>query len=682
MIYGSHYKKRTRWININSVKIIWDNQPATLNFFSDITGQKNAEARYEQSDAQYRHLFNFVQEGLGYVDADEKVVYCNPAFARIYDYDDPEKMVGKSVEDYLEDDQRQIIREQTEKRKRGEYSQYELQIRTHKNNDKTILISISSRFDASGNYLGAFGSIIDITDRKNMERELIFSEERFRQLSEATFETILIHDNKNIITANESASKMFGYSMSELENMNLNNLFASADHDKIQYDIKSDGLLQNEITCLRKDGTIFQGILLPKKIEYRERTAYVAAVRDITDLKLMEEERQNLQKNLGRAEKMESLGLLASGVAHDLNNILMPLVAYPDIIIPKLPPGSSTIKQIQRMGSSAQEAAGIVADLLTMARRGRYLMEPTNINDIITQYLDTPNYLGLIKEQPNITINLNLDEQIEEIKGSCTHLGKVIMNLIINAFDAIDGDGEITISSYQKKVSRLLGDHDKIQAGDYVILSVKDSGSGIPEETIGKIFDPYYSSKKIGRSGSGLGLSVVYGIIKDHGAYYDILTKINAGTEFVFYFPATGVAASSKRAVDREIYGNEKILLIEDSIEHRDMTVQLLEGLGYKIDAVDSGQTALEYLDINAVDIVIMDMYLEDDFDALDTYRLIVEKYPEQKAIIISGYSPNERVAKLQKMGISHFVQKPFSRKILARALRESLDGIKVDIFE
>jgi PAS domain S-box-containing protein len=381
-----------------------------------------------------------------------------------------------------------------------------------------------------------------------------------------------------------------------------------------------------------------------------------------------------LREQLERAERMESLGVMAGGVAHDLNNMLGPLVGYPELMLMKLAEDNPMRKQVQRISNSARGAADVVQDLLTLARRGRYEMIPTNINEIVEAYLDSPSFDQLQQKHPKIKANIRLEEKLGRFQGSSPHLSKVVMNLIINAFDAMLDGGELTITTSRGYYKSLLGGYDDITPGEFILLRIRDTGVGIDAKDIDKIFEPYYSKKEMGSSGSGLGLSVVYGVIKDHKGYYDILSKPGEGAEFVLYFPVTRAAAKTAAGVTADLSGTESILVIDDDKPQREMSIDLIGSMGYQVATVASGREAVEYLKDNSVDLLLLDMIMEPDFDGLDTYREIVKQHPDQKAIIVSGYSSTDRMSETQKLGAGALVKKPYSRQAVGLAIRHELD--------
>jgi len=432
-------------------------------------------------------------------------------------------------------------------------------------------------------------------------------------------------------------------------------------------------------------GTI--GVLVVQN--YHDQNAYdqsdVALLRSVADpiarvieRVRAEEQHRNLREELERAERMRSLGVLAGGVAHDLNNMLGPLVGYPELILMRLPEDSPIRKQVQRIGNAAKDAADVVQDLLTLARRGRYEMVPTNLNAVVDAYLDSPSFAKLSEVRANVTITRELDEYLGLIMGSTPHLSKVVMNLIVNAFDAMPEGGELRITTAQRNVMVLPGGYQGIIPGEYVTLSVRDTGTGIDPADIEKIFEPYFSKKKMGTSGSGLGLSVVYGVVKDHKGYYDILSEIGKGTEFILYFPLTEVTAKVQPESSQELRGSESVLVVDDDNTQREMATEFLTCLGYRVMSAANGHEALDCLRKQPVDIVMLDMIMEKDFDGLDTYREILKICPTQKAIVVSGFASTDRVQEMQQLGAGKYVKKPYTMNMLASALRTELDRTEV----
>ncbi|MGB3211137.1 MAG: CHASE2 domain-containing protein [Desulforhopalus sp.] len=392
-------------------------------------------------------------------------------------------------------------------------------------------------------------------------------------------------------------------------------------------------------------------------------------IRDITT-------RKRLEYQLIQAQKMEVIGNLAAGIAHDLNNILSGLVSYPDLLLLEIPNTDPLYKKIQVIQRSGKKAAVIVQDLLTLARRGITIDEICNINFILSEYLDSAEFQLVKKRHPNVAIRTNLQENLLNIKGSAVHLSKVIMNILHNGLEAMPGGGEILISTSNIYIDTFLQGYENIPEGEYVCTSVSDSGVGISKDDINRIFEPFYTKKSMHLSGTGLGMTVIWATIKDHKGYLDIKSAEGQGTTFTFYLPTTrkSFTAQQPRIVLDDYIGSETILIVDDIAEQLDIARNMLAKLGYTVHTSSSGEKALEFIQQQPVDLVILDMIMPGGRDGLETYQEIMQLYPHQKAIITSGFSESERVRKLLQLGAGDYVPKPYTMEKLGMAVRKELN--------
>jgi CheY-like chemotaxis protein len=251
------------------------------------------------------------------------------------------------------------------------------------------------------------------------------------------------------------------------------------------------------------------------------------------------------------------------------------------------------------------------------------------------------------------------------------------MNLVSNATEAISDQGDVTIRSENRYLDQPIRGYDDMQEGDYVVLTVSDSGMGISSQDIGKIFEPFYTKKVMGRSGTGLGLAVVWGTVKDHNGYIDVHSEEGKGTTFTLYFPVTrDELTKTKEASPQSMYmgRGESILVVDDVKEQRELAVNMLGRLGYQVEALSSGEEAIAYLDNNKADLVVLDMVMDPGIDGLETYRRILQINPEQKAVIVSGFSETDRVKEAQEVGVGSFVRKPYILEKIGIAVRKELD--------
>ena len=389
-------------------------------------------------------------------------------------------------------------------------------------------------------------------------------------------------------------------------------------------------------------------------------------------------ERKAVQDQLARAQRMEAIGTLAAGVAHDLNNILSGIVSYPDLLLMRLEPGSNLRKPLETVQTSGKKASAIVQDLLTLARRGVTSTEPVDLRHIVDEYLQSPEFAKLISYHSNVHIEKHFAPDLLNITGSAVHLSKTIMNLVSNAAEAIGNGGKITITLHNQYIDTPIQGYDHVQQGDYVLLKVIDNGHGIAPNDLERIFEPFYTKKKMGRSGTGLGMAVVWGTIKDHQGYIDVVSFEGQGTTFYLYFPVTRRKYTTDEPVRIEAYaGNgETVLVVDDVKEQREIAVDILNELGYRSDAVSSGEAAIAYLDKQPVDILLLDMIMEPGIDGLETYRRILKTHPGQRALIASGFSESDRVKQALKLGVGAYLRKPYTIDNLAKMLFSELRSV------
>ncbi len=394
-------------------------------------------------------------------------------------------------------------------------------------------------------------------------------------------------------------------------------------------------------------------------------------IRDITD-------RKHIENQLMQAQKMEVVGNLAAGIAHDLNNILSGLVSYPDLLLMEIPENDPLHKKISVIQKSGKKAAAIVQDLLTLARRNIDISDVYNMNDIITEYLGSMEFERVKTRFPAITLHTDLQDNLLNGKGSGIHLSKVIMNILHNGMEAMPAGGDINISTCNIYVDTCLEGYEPIPQGEYSCTSIADNGVGIPKTDLNRIFEPFYTKKSMAKSGTGLGMTVIWATIKDHGGYLDIESDEGQGTTLKIYLPTTReeAGAPQSRIVLDDYVGSESILVVDDIPQQLDIAQKMLSKLGYNVFTASSGEHAIETIERQPVDLVILDMIMPLGLDGLETYIKISRLYRNQKAIVTSGFSESERVKTLQTLGVKCFVQKPYSMEKLGMAVREELDRI------
>lgn len=673
-----------------------------LGISEDITERVRAEEALKESEEKFRVLADSTPTGVMLYQHD-RWIYANKAAQAISGYSE-EELREMNFWDIVHPSARDIIKQEGRKRQTGEntINRHEFKIITKDGTPKWVDLSGAST-TLNGKLAGII-SALDVTDRKKAEtdREKLISElqkmqqdmaaayGRLKQ-SEEMFSTVFRLTPANIslsslpdgryVEANDAWFKTTEFTREEAmghTSSELNIWVRPEDRKSMLKLIEKGNVIQNqEYIFQSKSGKQYSCLFTAALIEVSGVPHLLSIATDISELKRMDEERKKLEERLLRSEKMEAIGQLAGGVAHDLNNALGVLVGYSELLKMQLSNSSQAWTYAESIYMSAIRCAAIIQDLLTLARRGVAVSEVVDLNELVDNYLETPELEKLKFDHPGVNILTSLEPGLLNIKGSPVHLGKTIMNLISNAAEAIPGPGSIIIRTENRYIDRPVRGYDEIKEGDYVVLTVSDTGSGISAADQGKIFEPFYTKKVMGRSGTGLGLAVVWGTVKDHHGYIDVQSEESRGTVFTLYFPATReeVARADEAIPLSEYAGHgESILVIDDIREQRDLVVRMLSKLNYRASAVSSGEEAVEYLKTETADLLVLDMIMGPGMDGLDAYKAILALRPKQKAIIVSGFAQTDRVMETQALGAGEYLRKPYVMEKLGLAVRKELD--------
>lgn len=505
---------------------------------------------------------------------------------------------------------------------------------------------------------------------------LIESEEKYRSMLEANPDPVAVYDMDGRVTyLNPAFSEVFGWTTKDCLGKKMDMFVPEKNWPETNMMIKKV-LNGDTFSGIETSRYTEKGDIIPVSISgstYKNKDGKpIGSVITLRDIR----KQKRLESQLLHAKKMEAIGTLAGGVAHDLNNILSGLVSYPDLLLMDIPEDSHLRKPIVTIQKSGEKAASIVQDLLTLARRGVNTTEVVNVNSIISDYLKSPEYEKMRSLYPNITVKTDLEKSLFNILGSDVHVSKSFMNLISNAFEAMPEEGEIRISTENQYIDRPIRGYDYVKEGDYVTLTVSDNGVGMSEMDIKNIFEPFYTKKKMGRSGTGLGMAIVWGTVKDHRGYINVQSRVGKGTTFTLYFPVTMEEILSDKThlpIEKYMGNGESLLVVDDVEEQREIASLILKKLGYSVTSAPSGDKAVDYLKNNQADLIVLDMIMEPGMDGFDTYKKIIEFHPGQKAIIASGFSETGRVKETQKLGAGQYIKKPYSIEKIGTAVKDEL---------
>jgi two-component system cell cycle sensor histidine kinase/response regulator CckA len=510
-----------------------------------------------------------------------------------------------------------------------------------------------------------------VMERDQREIALRQSENNYRRLVENLPKRFFLKDKSStFVTCSSNLAQDLGIAAKDIAGTTDSDYFTDALAERYRHDdqrVMRTGKSEEFEETIQIEGEerIILTVKAPALNEDGEVDGVLGFYSDITEQKRLEEK-------YARAQKMESLGLLAGGVAHDLNNVLSMIVGYPELLLLELPEESPMRAPLESIKRSGIKAAGIVADLLTIARGHVVTKEPQELNAVIGDYLGSPEFEELQKNHPRVSIAVNCSPELRHVAGSEIHLAKVVMNLVSNAFEAITDGGTVRITSTNRSLDTPIAGYDEIVAGEYVVLSVSDDGPGISSTDLGLIFEPFYSKKVLGRSGTGLGLTVVWNIVKDHRGYIDVINS-DTGVTFELYFPTTIDSPIESVQIPSDSYrGNgERVLIIDDLPSQREVVSAMLTQLGYVATVAASGEDAVDYLKGHSVDVVLLDMIMDPGMSGYETYKQILAIHPGQKAIIVSGFSETDDVKKTQALGARQYIKKPYGLETIGLALKE-----------
>jgi PAS domain S-box-containing protein len=515
----------------------------------------------------------------------------------------------------------------------------------------------------------------------------------YRPLIDCILDGVLIAQEDGVITnTNESACSLLQFSEPEMEKLTVPQLISGADASLMGKIVKR--LADERHVCIegympRKDDTMFPAEIVATTVKYGEELLYCFFVRDVSRRKKAEESLSSVTRSIMRAKRVETAGTIAGQIAHDFNNLLTPLLAYPELIKRDLPEGCRSKNLLDVIEKTSEDMLRITQQLLDLSRRGQHSQNIFNVNDVADRVVSLLRESGTFTD---VDLAADLAPDLLPIKGAAEQMLRVVQNLCQNAIDAVEQSGRVEVRTGNVYVDRQAGYYNKIPIGEYVRLTVSDNGPGIPDNIRDNIFDPFFTTRRASkRRGSGLGLSVVHGIVRDHDGLIDIETAPGKGTSFHLYFPICRDEEETPDAGPAKIPPEriQSVLVVDDDAQQREIVAGLFGRLGSQVWSVPSGERAVQFIaecatmgtneqskqrEARLPDIVVMDVIMDPGMDGNEACKRILELHPEQKVIMVSGYPPREAERGSQAVGAITYLAKPLTLEKIEYALSQ-LEG-------
>jgi PAS domain S-box-containing protein len=638
--------------------------------FIDVTERKHAEKQLQATANRLQAILDNAPVGIVVGTRDYRFVEPNAAFQRMVGYSAEElKQMDREALTHPDDIARNA--ELVDGLMQGKLKNYELEKRYVLKDGKMIWIrSIGTRLDDEHE----LSIIEDITERKRTEQVLAESEERLRTIVELAPDGIFVVSNQGqLLAVNQAACKQLGYTRGQLLQLKISDFISPRFAQRVAARLRGqvpDG--SYESAHIRADGVEVPVELSVTKILFHGQPAFLGITRDTSDRKRAEEQRKKLEQQLRQAQKMESLGRLAGGIAHDFNNLLMVIQSYTELLEESLPAHDRLRRNTQEIMKAADRAASLTRQMLAFSRK--QILSPV-VLDLNAVIRETATMLRrLIGE--DIDLRVSPAESLWAVEADSDQIAQVLMNLCVNARDAMPQGGTLTIATGNATVAEGgIGGQEYASPGDYVWLSVTDTGAGISKELQGRIFDPFFTTKEVGK-GTGLGLATVYGIVKQSGGHVLVDSEVGQGACFTIYLPrvkrAVAAAMPAKAHVQPRRTG--MILVAEDEEALREAMCDYLRSLGYTVLGASSGKEALSAVSEHEghIDLLITDLVMP-KMSGRELAQMLGSLRPDLKTIYMSGYTDDEGLRDgIHEQGAT-FLQKPFSLGTLARKVCETL---------
>jgi PAS domain S-box-containing protein len=640
-----------------------------IHIATDITQRKRAEEALRRSEQKYRNLFDTAPVGIMLSSRDGKVMEANQTLLDIFGYAG-EEISSVAVRDMYFNPSDLAEFEDTIERQ-GYVKDYAVTIRRKDGAARECLVNSTVLYDPDGTIAGHQHIVLDITERKRSEDALKQSEQRYRALFEESMDGVYsVLREGEIKEANASFCRLFGYTRDETIGRDIRELyFDPADRRKFQEEIEKKGAVKDyEIKFRKNDGTEVD-CLLTSSVHYGQDGTVIGYRGILRDLTL----RKGLQRQLAQAQKMEAIGTLAGGVAHDFNNLLTVTSGYTEILLQMKDKNDPDRADLEKILHASRRGAELVRHLLTFSRKSDSKPAPINLNQVVDEVKGL-----LVRTIPKmIDIRLDPAKGLRTINADSGQIEQILMNLAVNARDAMPDGGVFNIKTENASLDdEYATSHFQLEPGEYVILSVSDTGHGMDKATQDHIFEPFFTTKQAGK-GTGLGLATVYGIVRQHGGHITCYSEPGKGTTFRIYLPIIEMEMDRDLTTtgDMPAFGIETILVVDDEEFIRELGKRILSRWGYTVLTAADGREALDVYRNRKeeVSLIILDWVMPEmgGKQCLEEVRSID---PNVKVLVASGLLSGGTSKEAIRRGAKGFVGKPYNVKELLRTVREILD--------
>jgi PAS domain S-box-containing protein len=646
--------------NIHSVAEYRAETGTILGTIQDITERREAEKKI----TLLAQMLDAAPAAITIHDTEGRFLYANSLTARMHGYETEEEFLAVNLHDLDIPESEALLAERFEQIARDGQTRFE--VFHHRKDGSTFPLEVLAKSIDWSQGPAVLSIATDITQRKKTETALRESEERNRLLADLTMEGILIHRNGVAIDLNRSLAQMMGYSHDELLSRNFMDFIHPEDQAMVLENIVKPYAPPYVVRIGRSDGTQAFAEIESRNFEQQAHTWRVSAIRDISY-------RKSLEEQLNQAQKMESVGRLAGGVAHDFNNMLGVILGYSELATEKTSPDQPIFHDLEEIRQAARRSTEITRQLLAFARKQTIAPKVLNLNDTVEGMLKMLR--RLIGEDINLIWQLAGD--LWPIRMDPSQIDQILANLCVNARDAIDGVGRLTIQTARAVLDEsFCALHPTCSAGDYVMISVNDTGCGMDKQTLDKLFEPFFTTKVPGK-GTGLGLATVYGIVKQNNGFIEVESKPGLGTTFRIYLTRhTGAEEAPDPGQPEKLpMGNgETILIVEDDPSILALSRTMLVKLNYTVLSAGNLAEAQGFMNPqpSAITLLITDVIMP-DMNGRQLAEKLAIHHPGIKTLYMSGYTADI----IANQGVldegTQFLQKPFSLKEIAHKIREVL---------